>query len=702
MKKKDNEKLRKWQNLYKQALAKYQTELDEMDSREKLYAGSESIKQITCRDFKRETKHVRNITAEIIEAQVNSTIPQPKVTARRKADEHLATIIEDMLRNEINRLPFEVMNDINSRTVPIQGGAFYHVEWDESQRTPVTSGELCVSTRHPKSVIPQPGVTTSIEDMDYIFLEIPQTREYILQKYGIDVYRESEERPDIRGTEVEEAPEMVTQIICYFRNDKGGIGKFSWVGDKVIEDLDNYQKRRVRRCVKCGALEPLEAMENAIPKGDDMDPNLEEMRFLKATKPRSGSGKVVCPYCGASKWEEQENDFEELQEPLNLSDGSVIAPNDEWEEPTGTFDELTGREILKHRVEPRRIPYFEPNMYPIVLVKNTSIHGKFLGSSDVDFISYQQNTTNRLAAKVCDKLMKSGSYITLPPDARLKENGEDGKIIRLTKPNEKDYIGVFDMEASIAQDMEYMEHVYQEARQIIGVTDSFQGRNDPTATSGRAKEFAAAQSAGRLESKRVMRDSAFADMFRLMFLWKLAYADEPRPVVSQDAQGNTVYSEFNRYDFLRKDDAGNFYWLTDFIFSTDVTAPLANNRQAMWEETRANFQSGAFGPPEDPQTRIMYWGKMAQLHYPGAEDIKTELQEEYQRQQEMIAQQQAEQAEIQRQALEAARADAAAASQQAQPVQPAQQEDGMQLPDNMRMAIENMAREQAMKDAGIS
>lgn len=698
MKKKDTEKLRKWQDLYKQALAKYQDELDEMDAREKLYAGDESIKAITCRDFKRETKHVRNIIAEIVEAQVNSTIPQPKVTARRKEDEHLAVVIEDMLRNEINRLPFEIMNDMNTRTVPIQGGAFYHVEWDESQRTQVTSGELSVSTRHPKSVIPQPGVTTSIEDMDYIFLEVPQTREYILQKYGIDVYHESEERPDIRGVEAEEAPEMVTQIICYFRNDQGGIGKFSWVGDTVIEDLDNYQKRRIRRCAKCGAIEPLEAMANEIPKGNDMDPEMEEMRFLKAAKPRSGSGKVVCPYCGASKWEESENDFEELQEPITLPNNTVIAPDDEWEEATGEYDDM-GREILRHRVEPKRIPYFIPQMFPIVLVKNTSMHGKFLGGSDVDLIAYQQNTMNRLSAKVCDKLMRNGSYITLPPDARIKENGEDGKVIRLTQANEKDYMGVFDMEANIQQDMQYMEHVYQESRQIIGVTDSFQGRNDPTATSGRAKEFAAAQSAGRLESKRVMRDWAFSELFRLMFLWKLAYADEPRPVVSQDGQGNTVYSQFNRYDFLRQDAAGNYYWLTDFIFSTDVTAPLANNRQAMWEETRANFQSGAFGDPMDPQTRILYWGKMANLHYPGAEDIKTELQEAYKRQQEAIAQQQAAQAEIERQAMEAARADAAAMNQPAQPVP---QDDGMQLPDNMKQAIENMAREQAMKDAGVS
>ena len=49
---------------------------------------------------------MRNIIAENIESQVNSNLPMPKVTARRKKDEHLAKLIEDMIRNELNRMPF--------------------------------------------------------------------------------------------------------------------------------------------------------------------------------------------------------------------------------------------------------------------------------------------------------------------------------------------------------------------------------------------------------------------------------------------------------------------------------------------------------------------------------------------------------------------------------------------------------------------
>ena len=51
---------------------------------------------------------------------------------------------------------------------------------------------------------------------------------------------------------------------------------------------------------------------------------------------------------------------------------------------------------------------------------------------------------------------------------------------------DKSVIDVCDMQANIAQDMAYLAQIYEEARQVIGITDSFQGRQDRTATSGKA------------------------------------------------------------------------------------------------------------------------------------------------------------------------------------------------------------------------
>ena len=585
-----------WQARLQRNESAYSHRLAAMDERERIYKGSRKIDKRVIGDYTDEAAHVRNLTAEVIEAQVNSSIPQPKVTAMRQEDEYKAKLIEDMLRNELNRLPMEQLNDQQERTVPIQGGGMFLVEWDNTQRSHTTVGELVVSLLHPKQVIPQDGVYTGVEDMDYIILKMPQTKEYIKRRYGVDVKSETEQEPDVKS-EANQSPadDMVTQYIAYYRNSKGGIGLYSWVCDTELEDIDDYQARRVKRCKQCGEAKPLDGN--------------------------------VCPKCGAKEWTSEVQEYETLTQPVVQSDGNVIMP----------YYVMADGSMI-----PTMIPYYKPDIYPIVLQKNVSIFGEFLGDSDVDKIKDQQNTANRIETKIVEKLVKSGSYLVLPDEAVIRADAEDMKVIRPGSAASAQLISVKDMEGNITQDLTYLAQVYEEARQIIGITDSFQGRKDTTATSGVAKEFSAAQAAGRLESKRVMKDAAYAQLFEAMFKFKLAYADEPRPVTSRDLQGNTTYEEFNRYDFLEQDVTGEWYWNDQFLFSCDTSTPLANNREAMWRETRENLQTGAFGDPTDVRTLILFWTKMELLHYPGAADTKAFLEQRLQEQmqQEMMMQQQ--------------------------------------------------------------
>ena len=636
-KKQDKGKLRLWQERLKVNEAAYAAETARMDQREALYTGTKTLRPMVPGDAKTTAAHVRNLCAELIEAQADSSIPQPKVTARRKQDEMKAKLIEDMLRNELDRLPFEQLNDIMGRTVPIQGGAAFLVEWDNTQRTHFTVGELAVSALHPKQIIPQDGVYTGVEDMDYILLKIPQTKEYIQRRYGVDLRDEREQEPEIKSTGGAAAEDLVTQYIAYYRNDKGGIGLYSWVNDTQLEDLEDYQARRLRRCVKCGAVEPL-LTETEMPEdffsGQGADPAAEAERLAGETRPRPlRGGRKSCPYCGGSRWEETAEDFEEIPVAVARSDGSTVGGMLRREQLSETETDALGLPVMEIIQEPVRVPFYKPDIFPVILQKNVSVYGRFLGDSDIDKIADQQNTTNRIESKIIDKLLKSGSYITLPDSASIRADAEDMKIIRPGTAADTSLIGVYDLQGNISQDLTYLAQVYEEARQVIGITDSFQGRKDTTATSGKAKEFAAAQSAGRLESKRVMKDAAYAALFEAMFKFKLAYTDEPRPVVSNDIHGNTRYDTFNRYDFLEQDAAGEWCWNDQFLFSCDTSAPLASNREAMWQETRMNLQTGAFGDPSQLQTLILFWTKMELLHYPGAGETRAYLEEELRRQQ---------------------------------------------------------------------
>ena len=589
-----SEVLRLWQERLSKSERAYSGELAKMDRREALYRGAREVTPLIEGDKTDMTRHVRNLCAELIEAEVDSGIPQPKVTARHKEDEPKAKLIEDMLRGELDRLRFEEMNDIAERTVPIQGGGIWLVEWDSTKRTHTTFGELEVSFLHPKQVIPQDGIYTGIEDMDYIILKIPQTKEYLRRRYKADLTDENESEPAIRGASSKEAAneDLVTQYIAYYRNSKGGIGLYSWVNDTELENLDDYQARQLKKCAACGEREPQQ----------------------------EDGEKPVCPVCGGTKFILGEEDFEEVYTPIIRSDGSVIA----GAKPILGED---GSVVLM----PERIPFYKPKIYPVLLQKNVSLFGYFLGDSDIDKISDQQNTYNRMAAKITEKLIASGSYLCLPDDADIEAGTEEQKIIRPGDPSKMSMIQVFDLEGNIAQDMNFAASVYEEARQTIGITDSFQGRRDTTATSGTAKQIAAQQTAGRLESRKVMKRAAWANMFEAMFKFKLAYADEPRPVLSKDINGNAVYEEFNRYDFLKRDDAGNWYWNDEFLFSCDKSSPLASDTEAMWQETNAYFSAGAFGDPGLTETQILFWGKMETLHYPGAGETKRYLEQKLQR-----------------------------------------------------------------------
>ena len=73
----------------------------------------------------------------------------------------------------------------------------------------------------------------------------------------------------------------------------------------------------------------------------------------------------------------------------------------------------------------------------------------------------------------------------------------------------------------------------------------------------------------------------------------------------------------------------------------------------MWQELRMNLQSGAFGDPNDIDTLILFWQKMAEQHYPMAEETKKWLEDKKARDMAMAQQQAMHQQRMQAQAMEA-------------------------------------------------
>ena len=625
------EKLRLWQDRLKQADNAYGDQVAKMDHREALYQGTNKLKPLVegekgCKHPKT-TSHVRNIVFENIETQISSSIPQPKVTPRRAKDEDLAAKIEHLCRNLLDQIPTEMLNDMAERTVPIQGGVGYLLEWDNAKRTHDTIGELAMSVIHPKQFAPQPGVYTGLQDMDWFIIKRPTTKLAIWNRYRKSVYAEGESEPEVRASgDADHSDDAVTQYVGFAVNDRGGLDKYSWVNDVELEDLEDYQARHQPVCVRCGKVRPLTDEKYTFDPAEAQENMAAQAEAAPEVRIYDGKG---CPWCGGEEFRSEPQEKRTIQYPR----------------PVANMPGVVAMETIE-------VPVYSPNIFPMVLQKSVSVFGQLLGNSDVDVIEDQQNTINRMEQKIIDRLVKAGTRITLPNKANLKTSPVDGERWYLENPADKAMIDVYEFSGNLQYELSYINMVYEEARQLLGITDSFQGRRDPTATSGVAKQQSAAQAAGRMESKRIMKNAAYAQIFELMFKFSLAYADEPRPISYKDQSGNTIYEEFNRLDFLEQDANGKWYWNDQFIFSTDTSAPLASNRETMWQETRMNLQTGAFGDPTKTETLILFWTKMEELHYPGAGATKQVLETRAQQEQAQMMAMQKMQMEMQMRAYQ--------------------------------------------------
>ena len=612
-------KLSFFQDLYREARSFADGEYEKMARHYEQYKGSDEIDGSDER-----AKVVRNVTYELIESQITGYIPNPKVDAMSFSDRnsYLAKSVETLLSNKRDALPFEAMNDIDERYTTIYGGSVWLVEWDEGVVSHSTVGDVKASCLSPRHFVGQPNLF-NIEDMEYLFVIFETTKEEIERKYGVSPAVADE-------TESEEAADdkTATLYVCYYRDENGCICEYIWSGDTEILDSEDYYSRKRKVCKRCGKREELCTCENT--KASDYILENEEYEELTRDIPLSDGSFIPA----------MSEVYEDGQVVMETQTTQAVDQNGMplMENVGGTLIPIP-TEIQVPKTAPTRLPYYKPKKFPVVIRKNTSEEDKLFGQSDCEFIRPQQQAINKVESRILDKLLRGGVYPVVPDGCTFNlTNGIYDQVIKL-KPGENTY-GVVDLSVDISKDIAEAERLYDQAKQMLGITPSFQGQADSTATSGKAKQLQIQQAAGRLDSKRQMKNAAYAEIDRIIFEYYLAYADEPRPAVYRDAMGRMQNVTFNRYDFIVRDEAGEWYYNDEFLFSCDATVDVDRDRETLWQENRLNFQQGAYGDPAIPQTQLIFWLNMDRMHYPFAHDNVERLREEIARQQELAQMQQ--------------------------------------------------------------
>lgn len=563
-----------FEDLYKAARQHLQDITDKLDLWYEQYKGSPAI------DGSEEAASaVRNITYEIIESQIDSTIPAPKVDCKRYSErrDRCARSVERLCACLRDRLPFERLNDIDERYTYILGGSVWLVEWDAGQTEGGERGSVRVSCLSPRDFFPQPGISR-VEDMEYCFLRFVTTRDELCRRWHAD-------RADthLAEAETEDAVrpdgDTVTVVVCYYKDEAGDICRFVWSGDLVLEDAPRYFYRKCGICQNCGR--------------------------------RRGACLCDKPDFRVSEdlWEYPDHD-------ILLSDGRVI--------PARTF--LPGAEGEDGALQPgglcrTRLPYYVPKEFPIVIRRNTSCDRQLLGQSDCEFLRPIQQQINKVESRILQKLMRSAVTPVMPEDAQISlSNRVFGQVIKLRPGESASDYGTVDTTPDISRDIAQAERLYVHAKRLIGISDAFVGL-DNVEISGYSRKLQLNQSAGRLESKRRMKYSAYADIDRLIFLCYLAFADEPRCVTYKDETGRIQNMSFNRYDFLEYDpEEGGYRYDDGYLFSVDLNGTLETQRDLMWQKNLENLQAGTLGDPSDPSTLLRYWQSQERVHYPYARE----------------------------------------------------------------------------------
>ncbi len=542
------EKLDFFEGLYRNALEK-QSELYENMRKSLAQYNGDSEK-----DHIYGSNACRNITYELIESQISTDIPKPKISGFIQNEKKIKNSkrVEMLLERLRDRLPFEKMNDIDERYTYIYGGSVWFVEWDDSLTVGKDRGEVRISNRSPSDFVGQPGIY-EINDMEYCFLVFDTTAEDIARRYSL---------PEYELMSLESGSEdAVTLIVCYYKNEKGRVSRFIWSGDKILSDTDDFYARKSRVCTRCGHSE----------------------------------SSCMCGESAVFKTVSEK--YEMLPEDVILPDGTLVKK--------GTL-----------------VEYYIPKSFPIVIRKNTSGENSLLGQSDCTFIRPQQLEINRILSRVHEKLMMAGVYPYKPDGCQFRfDNSVGGKVLNLRPGESPQQFGVLDTTPDISKDLEFIDRSYEAAKKILGISDTYLGGNDDTATSGRAKELQIAQAEGRLTSKRVMKNAAYADVDRLVFELYLAYADEKRSVFRRDAFGRVENDSFCRYDFLELDEKTKEYFYDDgYLFAVEETLPAKGDRESLWKYNLENYLAGSFGEVGSSQSIARYWAAQATVGYPHASE----------------------------------------------------------------------------------
>ncbi len=514
-------------------------------------------------------KALRKLAYELVESKVITLMPGPKMSPRYYSDITLVNATEALINHEIDKMLSEEVHDESEHSCLIDGTTWLKVEWDPFDNTNERSGMPKVANCPVDSVFPQPGVA-DYKKLEYIFETKLVTLATIIDLYG-------------RQVDSIDNGDLVKLVEVYYLNQNRVVGHLVYVEDSltVLANDIEWGMRKLRTCDACKSI----------------------VRIAEE-----------CPLCGGKHFTYKSTDTELLTENLEYVENKFR--NGESAEPTDDTSKKDNRKVIEAGT---KVPYYLVRQLPFVPKRTIKVAKEIYGISEVQLALESQDSINKLLNKAEAKSASSKTYITKLKDTNIDDEDAEITYIEIESAQEGQAIQVKQAVADISEELRMVDVLYNTARSTQGITDTDQGKYDPSAKSGVAKEAQLTASAQRQSASKTQRNTAYAGVYELIFKYLLAYSDEARSFVALLPDGSYREEIWSKYMFLAKNDRNELYYRDDFAWSVDSVAYISKDREMMWQMIDRDFLNGTTGSEIDPQRSLaLYWHMKDQFGYPTA------------------------------------------------------------------------------------
>jgi len=275
-------KLDKWKKRLDNALIEHGPFRDICAANDAQYNGTKAVKTLagnmpisnrysddTDVQGTKNARQVVNICFQLIESQIDISVPKPTVEPVEGNNDENKKMIEGTLCAIAEGPELERINSENERIAKKNSLAVFKLRYNPDYAAHKYRGRIEILNPHPVNIIPQPNVYR-FRDMDYMFhIEPNRTVDQICRMYG-EEFRDKLEDGSNEFGYLEELSEtnneatsngLLSVVECWYKDNDNDVCLMVWVNDEILKDMPKFFYPRD----ETGEISETETLEVEIP-----------------------------------------------------------------------------------------------------------------------------------------------------------------------------------------------------------------------------------------------------------------------------------------------------------------------------------------------------------------------------------------------------------------------------------------------------